>query len=531
MRGGWLAGLLACGWAATAAAAEPAGLVRVMSFNIRFGTARDGANHWDQRRQFLADTITAFDPDLLGTQETLAAQRDFLAGKLPGYTAFAAGRDDGRDGGEMAALFFRTERFEKLDGGHFWLSPEPEAVGRKGWDAALPRIATWVRLRDRQTPGLAPILFLNTHFDHRGRAARLESARLIRRKLGELGAGCRLVLTGDFNAGEGSEPHAALFDPVGDQPARLVDTFRVVVPERGPHEGTFHGFNPAATDGPRIDWIGCSTDWEVRAAGIDRVTRDGRPPSDHFPITAVLRPVVPGRPATFRAVSYNIHHGRGADDAIDLPRVARVIRAADPDLVLLQEVDQRTRRSGGVDQAAELARLTGLHAAFGKAIDYAGGGYGQALLSRLPLREPTVHPLPGDAADEPRIAFAARTTALGRDTLVISTHLHHRSAAARERQAARLNELFGGLAGPALLGGDFNAPPDSPPMTLLARQWAVATAGPNLATFPAGNPARQIDFILTRPAAAFRVVEARVVAEAVASDHRPIIAVLERSEP
>ena len=190
-----------------AAAAEA---IRVMSFNIRYGTADDGVNAWPKRKQFLTDTISAFDPDLLGTQETLAFQRDELLGLLHRYEAAGVGRDNGREKGEMATLFYKPARFEKLAGGDFWLSPTPETVGSKGWDAALPRIATWVKLADKANQAAAPILFLNTHFDHQGAEARRESAALIRRWLGEHGAGCRLVVTGDFNAGEGAPPYEAL---------------------------------------------------------------------------------------------------------------------------------------------------------------------------------------------------------------------------------------------------------------------------------------------------------------------------------
>lgn len=511
--------------APAAARAEP---VRVMSFNIRYGTARDGDNRWDARRQLLVDTIQQFDPDLLGTQETLAFQRDQLAERLPGYTVFGVGRDDGQAAGEMAAVFFRTERFEQIAGGTFWLSPTPEAIGKKGWDAALPRVATWLKLRDRRAPAAPPVLIVNTHFDHQGRTARIESAKLLRRQLETLGQGCRWIVTGDFNAGEGTEPHAALFAGPGP---RLIDTFRAVNPTRGPAEGTYHDFDATKTGGPRIDWIGCSPEWEVRAAGIDRLVHDGRAPSDHFPVTAVLRAVDPSRPATVRVLCFNIHHGRGADGKIDLLRLARVIRGADPDFVALQEVDCRTRRSGGIDQTAELARLTGLHAAFGRAIDFEGGQYGQALLSRLPLAEPTVHTLPGEKTDEQRIAFAARTTVLGREIALVTTHLHHRSPAARERQAARLHEVIGAGDVPTILAGDFNTGPDTPPMAVLARHWSVATADAGLLTYPASRPNRQIDFILTRPAPAFRVIEARVIDDAVTSDHRPVLAVFTLGEP
>jgi endonuclease/exonuclease/phosphatase family metal-dependent hydrolase len=135
-----------------AVAGEDAVAIRVMSFNIRYGTAADAENHWDKRKEFLLETIQNFDPDLLGTQETLAFQRDYLAEKLAGYGYLGIGRDDGMEQGEMMALYYRKDRFEKLDGGHFWLSETPEKIGSKSWDSSLPRMATWVKLKDLKNP-------------------------------------------------------------------------------------------------------------------------------------------------------------------------------------------------------------------------------------------------------------------------------------------------------------------------------------------------------------------------------------------
>ena len=268
----------------TAAAA-----VRVMSFNIRYGTAPDGDNAWPHRREAVFGVIRDFKPNLLGTQETLAFQRDELLEAFPTLAALAAGRDDGREAGEMAAVFYDRDRFEPLDSGHLWLSETPKVPGSRGWDAALPRIATWVKLRDRTAPQDPPLLFLNAHFDHVGERARLESARLIRRSLATLGAGCRLVVAGDFNAAEASPPYAALFTEAAAGPT-LLDTLRVAVPQSAGSEGTFNGFDPTHTAGGRIDWIGCSADWRVVAAGIDRTASAGRAPSDHWPVTAILAP-------------------------------------------------------------------------------------------------------------------------------------------------------------------------------------------------------------------------------------------------
>jgi endonuclease/exonuclease/phosphatase family metal-dependent hydrolase len=259
-----------------------------MSFNIRFGTARDGDNHWDRRRDFLVETIRVFHPDLLGTQETLAFQRDYLVEKLPEYDSLGVGRTDGREEGEMMALFYRRERFEKLDGGHFWLSETPDQVGSKSWDSSLPRMVTWVQLRDRRQPSASPLVFFNTHFDHLGATARLESARLIRRKIAALNADVDVVLTGDFNAGEGSPPYQTLFDAEQGNSSPLVDSYRVAHPQKSAEEGTFSSFRASETRGARIDWIGVSRTWKIQSAAIDRTARDGRTPSDHFPITAIL---------------------------------------------------------------------------------------------------------------------------------------------------------------------------------------------------------------------------------------------------
>jgi endonuclease/exonuclease/phosphatase family metal-dependent hydrolase len=271
---------------AGSAHAEP---IRVMSYNIRYGTAQDGINHWDKRRDFLMDTILAFRPDLLGTQETLSFQRDFLAKKLPGFGVHGVGRDDGKEAGEMMAMYYNKDRFKLLDSGHFWLSETPDQAGSKSWDSSLPRMASWLKLQDlKAAKSTPPILFVNTHFDHRGPTARTQSARLIRSQLLKLGKDCQLIVTGDFNAGEASEPYQALFAKAGDTESPVVDSFRVKNPKRGTEEGTATGFLAEKRTGARIDWIAVSRDWTIVEAKIDRTAKEGRTPSDHFAVTAVL---------------------------------------------------------------------------------------------------------------------------------------------------------------------------------------------------------------------------------------------------
>ena len=263
--------------------------VRVMSFNIRNGHARDGENHWDKRKGLVLEVIRDFRPDLLGTQETHAFQREFLERNLDAFEGFGVSREDGKEkgGGEQVAMFYRKARFEKLDGGHFWLSKKPDEPGSKSWDTSLPRMASWLTLRDRKDKDAPPIVWINTHFDHRGDEARFESAKLIRQRIVDLGKDVRVIVTGDFNAGEGSKPYEAMFEVQNEKRSPVVDTFRVKHPEKFEEEGTFNGFGPRAGKA-RIDWIGCSRQWKVIEAKIDRWNKDGRWPSDHFPVTAVL---------------------------------------------------------------------------------------------------------------------------------------------------------------------------------------------------------------------------------------------------
>ncbi len=227
-------------------------------------------------------------------------------------------------------------------------------------------------------------------------------------------------------------------------------------------------------------------------------------------------------PRRLRVLSYNIHHGEGTDGRLDLERIARVIRAAAPDVAMLQEVDRGVARTGGVDQPARLAALTGLRPYFGKAIDHEGGDYGNAILTRLPVAEHGNVPLPGS---EPRAFIWIRTED---GLLFLGTHLDAgRNEPARVAAAERINEWIASRAAlPAILAGDLNAVRGSQPLEVFARQWSIA--GEELHTIPSATPRRQIDFILYRPAARWRVVSVEVPEEPVASDHRPIAAEFER---
>ena len=265
--------------------------VRVMTFNIRYATPKDipSGNAWPQRKELLFKTIETFDPDLLGMQEVLPTQGAELKERLAKTHEFlGVPRNDGKTSGEMAAVMFRRERFEKTKDGTFWLSETPDKVGSKGWDADLPRVVTWVELRDHKNKD-RPVLFLNTHFDHLGKTARMESAKLMRKRMIEMvGSGdTGVIVTGDFNVPQYSPPYKELLGPV-DEPLHLVETFKEATPKPTTQDFTWHGFvgqNPRAD---RIDWILRSDHFKTIKAAIDRNNDNGRYPSDHYPVEAVL---------------------------------------------------------------------------------------------------------------------------------------------------------------------------------------------------------------------------------------------------
>jgi len=218
-------------------------------------------------------------------QEALAFQVDALEEAFPDYTLVGAGRDDGDRGGEFVPILFRTKLFQPIRSGHVWLSEQPERVGSVGWDAALPRMATWVVLAFKGSQ-LNQICFVNTHFDHRGKRARLGSAKLIRQML-EIRAGRAFVVMGDFNCGPGSAPYRELTDDRGNL-AELQDPWYYL---RSPLAkiGTYHGFTGATDKSPRIDWIMHNRRLEPTRVDIILDDYQGLWPSDHYPVTATLR--------------------------------------------------------------------------------------------------------------------------------------------------------------------------------------------------------------------------------------------------
>jgi len=256
----------------------------VMTFNIRYDTPDDGVHAWPLRRADLIAFLASRAPDVLCVQEALDSQIQDLLHGLPDYAFRGVGRDDGEKAGEYSAIFFDADRFRPLHDGTLWLSETP-TVPSRGWDAALPRIVTWIELEDRSS-GKTFTVF-NTHFDHAGAAARAESARLLRRLVDEKARDIPAIVAGDFNCQAHEEPYRILTRADG---LRILCDGRAIASEgvRGP-VGTFSGFPlTAEIDGPRIDYLFVTDDIALRLYETIRAERSGGFLSDHCPVMATL---------------------------------------------------------------------------------------------------------------------------------------------------------------------------------------------------------------------------------------------------
>lgn len=193
-------------------AAQESVTMNVMSFNIRYDNPEDGNQNWHHRKENVVRMINFYDLDIIGMQEVLAHQLKYLKTRLTQYKTVGVGREDGIDKGEFSPIFYRKELYKELKSGTFWLSDTPGKVS-KGWDAALERIASWVILKNKKSG--KQCIVINTHFDHIGVQARLESARLLKKKSVELAADLPLILTGDFNLVPESEAIRILLEADG----------------------------------------------------------------------------------------------------------------------------------------------------------------------------------------------------------------------------------------------------------------------------------------------------------------------------
>lgn len=256
--------------------------LKLMTYNIRYANPGDGEDVWANRRDAVGQVIETV--DIVGLQEVTASQLNDVRQRTERMTWYGVGRDDGGQGGEACPIGFRTARFKLLESDTFWLSPTPTKIGSEGWDAALPRIASWVRLKDRQSG--TQWLIVNTHFDHRGRQARLESARLIHQQIQTLAGDDRVVVMGDLNTSPQSEPLQALLATEGSVVLKNSRSVSLTPPSGA--TGTWNGFK-AIAENSRIDFVLVGAGVTVRDhQTLDPKTAAGRFASDHQPVQVTI---------------------------------------------------------------------------------------------------------------------------------------------------------------------------------------------------------------------------------------------------
>lgn len=258
---------------------SPAPELVAVTWNLRF--AADDGHPWASERLGLSVELwREQDPDLVGTQEGLYGQLLDLERALPEWAWIGLGREGGSRG-EHCAIFYRRARFEPRELDHFWLSDTPATIGSRSFGNRVVRMATWVRLLDRASG--AELLVLNTHFDHQSAPARERSAELIAGRLAAFDPALPLLVLGDFNTAPGTAPYRLLLEG-----AELVDSW-LAAPERDPELATYHAYRGLLEGGPRIDWILQRGPLEALEARLWTFEREGRYPSDHFPVALRLR--------------------------------------------------------------------------------------------------------------------------------------------------------------------------------------------------------------------------------------------------
>jgi len=254
--------------------------LRMMTYNIRFDNPADGVHAWPNRKELVASVIRFHKADIIGVQEALEYQIQDLMELLPGYDWVGVGRnEDG--GGEFSAILYRSSVVAVKAAQTFWLSESPDEPGSKSWDSSLPRIATWAHFVTSSDG--RELFVLNTHFDHRGEQARLESARLLKEQVSKLANGLPVIVMGDLNATSEQPPLVLLSDTPLSDGRSLRDGFvHSIVPHHGP-ASTWTGFTKIEAD-RRIDYIFASEDLPIHYHAILTDKLEDRYPSDHLPV-------------------------------------------------------------------------------------------------------------------------------------------------------------------------------------------------------------------------------------------------------
>lgn len=254
--------------------------IRIASYNLRYANKGDSGNLWENRLPVVSELILFHDFDIFGTQEGLRHQLDSLSARLPDYTWYGKGRDDGNAKGEHSAIFFKSSLFELQDKGDFWLSETPDKPGH-GWDAKINRICSWVKLKHKRSKKV--FFVFNAHYDHQGVKARVNSSKLILEKIKAIAGKTPAVLTGDFNGDHESEWYLTIANS-----GWLNDTYK-----QAPHpyhlNSSFNDFGRGHMNDKIIDHIFTTTGIKTLKWGLLTDTYYGKFPSDHFPVLSVVK--------------------------------------------------------------------------------------------------------------------------------------------------------------------------------------------------------------------------------------------------
>ena len=235
----------------------------VGSYNIRYKNGGDSVkgNVWEKRCQVICDQVNFMSPDIFGTQEVLHTQLVDMLASLDGYEYIGVGRDDGAQGGEYAAVFYKTDRLRLLDQGNFWISETPDRPGL-GWDAACVRVCSWGKFTKQTATNDEAFFFFNLHMDHVGVVARREGAKLIVSKIREIAGSAPVIVTGDFNVDQNDEIYS-----IFTQSGLLKDSF-LASRLRFAENGTFNSFDTDLYSHSRIDHVFVSPCWQVDSYGV-----------------------------------------------------------------------------------------------------------------------------------------------------------------------------------------------------------------------------------------------------------------------
>lgn len=260
---------------------------RVMTYNIRYAGDEkiDAVNAWSIRKILVANMIDFNHANIVGVQEALLNQLNDLSTLLDGYSWFGVGRDDGINKGEFSAILFKVDRFKVIEQSTFWLSDTPD-IPSKGWDAAFPRVVTWGKFKDKYTQ--KEFYVFNTHYDHLGEAARINSSKLLKKRISEIVGNLPALVMGDFNTQDSTAAYEIISDKDGNEPILYDAQFISKTEHHGSHV-TFNDFGRSIEPGNKIDFIFVTKDVEVLQHGVIDEVVDGRYPSDHMPVIAEVR--------------------------------------------------------------------------------------------------------------------------------------------------------------------------------------------------------------------------------------------------